>query len=855
VHRPHRRTAGLVTLALLGLAPPVAGQEPSVHDSVTLVPGPQFELHGVMRRPSLLLFGSNNRKLWVLPLTLPVADPATEGGGLVPTGAAVTGPDSGVLRFRDGTGGEWQFRPLVRSEPRDLPPLVPSRANRDVLLDMVSGKNPAGALVATPLAGAAGVPVIAGRLISLDDSPQLGAFRPSYGGQAGYLLGPLTQPDSASPDQVAPGTVIDTRELIARLVRSTPDRIDGSSVLRQRLFSIFVGDLNPRWPLWRWEAVRDSAGVVWRPLGRFPEMALADWNGAGPRALRPNLPDLANFGPRYPSQLTGMPAQLTVSRWLIGDLPWPTWDSAAHELQAALTDSVIALAVSRLPPSYSPEFARQLESALRARRDHLPEAARKFHGQLLAHAEVLGPTAGGVIGIDRTGRDTVAITFGSAGPRLYARKVTQDVRLFLQVGSDTVRVTGIQGKHPSLRIIASGAGGDDLIEVAPGAGGGLHLSDPERTFKVEPPGAAQRDRGSYPDPMGTDIWTNRLPRESGVSYRAVPWFEGSSGIGVVLGGGIVRTDWNGSARPYRSRMRLRAGYGTEADKGAVEFTSIFYFASTPLSTSLDLTATGLALVRFYGYGNETAAPGSTSYYRSIQNQYIAATGAALPFGEHAVGSAGLAFKQVETPFQPGHYISVAQPYGTPLFQQAGLTGGFSWDSRDVKGAPHRGVYFTLDAAWYPIVPDGTGPFGSIGGAISTYWTPTRGSRLTLAMRAAGKVTLGPYPVHEAAFVGGGTSVRGLPDSRYAGDASAYGNLDLRIRLARAVAVTTWDFGILGLADAGRVFLAGQTSKVWHPSFGGGLWLALLDRSLVANINVASGAGQGTFVRFGGGFIF
>ena len=32
-------------------------------------------------------------------------------------------------------------------------------------------------------------------------------------------------------------------------------------------------------------------------------------------------------------------------------------------------------------------------------------------------------------------------------------------------------------------------------------------------------------------------------------------------------------------------------------------------------------------------------------------------------------------------------------------------------------------------------------------------------------------------------------------------------------------------------------------------------MALLDRSLVANINVASGAGQGTFVRFGGGFIF
>jgi hypothetical protein len=841
VHCPHRGSAGLAILALLPLARPLTAQAPSTPDSVTLVPGARYRIEGVMSRPSLLIFGTNNRSLWLAPLTLPVADPASEGGGLSPMGIA-TGIDSGVVLFRDSTGAAWQFRPLTRTEPREIPAFVPRGVGRDLLPDLVSGRNPAGPLVAIPLARAASVAVLEGRLVALD-------------GQAGYLLANLPRPDSAPPEAIAPGTVIDMPGLMRRLSRVTPDRIDARAVLRQRLFSVFIGDLNPRWLLWRWEAVSDSAGIVWRPLGRFPEMALADWNGAGARALRPNLPDLVNFGPKYPSRLTGTPAQLTVSRWLIGDLPWVTWDSVAHELQAGLTDSAIAVAVSRLPPSWPGEFSRQLASALRARRDHLPEAAHELYGQMRAIAELLGSAGSDLVEVERTAPETMAVQIGSAQSRSFAGRETREVRVFLGRGDDTVRVSGGKGDRPALKIIAFGDGGGDLLQVAPGAEGGIHLSDSGRSFRVEPPGAAKPDRASYHDPLGTDIWTDRLPRESGVSYRPVAWFEGNSALGVVLGAGVVRTDWNGAARPYRSRMRLRAGYGTGANDGAVEFTSVFYYASTPLRTTLDLAATGLALVRFFGYGNETGAPGPSSYYRSIQNQYLAIPGVALPFGEHAEVRGGLAFKRVETPLQPGHYISVAQPYGTPLFGQAGLTGGLSWDSRDVKGAPHRGVYLTVDGAWYPIIKNGTGGFGDIGGALSTYWTPGRDSRLTVAMRAAGKLTIGPYPVHEAAFVGGATSVRGLPESRYAGDASVWGNLDLRIRLVRAVAVTRWDFGILLLGDVGRVFLAGQTSTVWHPSFGGGLWMALLDRSLVANVNVASGAGQGTFVRFGGGFVF
>ena len=34
------------------------------------------------------------------------------------------------------------------------------------------------------------------------------------------------------------------------------------------------------------------------------------------------------------------------------------------------------------------------------------------------------------------------------------------------------------------------------------------------------------------------------------------------------------------------------------------------------------------------------------------------------------------------------------------------------------------------------------------------------------------------------------------------------------------------YGVLALADVGRVFLEHESSSKWHPAAGGGLWVAL-----------------------------
>jgi hypothetical protein len=44
--------------------------------------------------------------------------------------------------------------------------------------------------------------------------------------------------------------------------------------------------------------------------------------------------------------------------------------------------------------------------------------------------------------------------------------------------------------------------------------------------------------------------------------------------------------------------------------------------------------------------------------------------------------------------------------------------------------------------------------------------------------------------------------------------------------------------VMGLADAGRVYLEGESSDIWHTGFGGGVWFAWLGGAKVLSLAVA-----------------
>ena len=63
-------------------------------------------------------------------------------------------------------------------------------------------------------------------------------------------------------------------------------------------------------------------------------------------------------------------------------VPPAAWESTAAALRRSLDDGAISAAVGRMPREYALVSAARLTTTLRLRRDHLPDAARRFRQHL-----------------------------------------------------------------------------------------------------------------------------------------------------------------------------------------------------------------------------------------------------------------------------------------------------------------------------------------------------------------------------------------------------------------------------------------------------------------------------------------
>ena len=160
----------------------------------------------------------------------------------------------------------------------------------------------------------------------------------------------------------------------------------------------------------------------------------------------------------------------------------------------------------------------------------------------------------------------------------------------------------------------------------------------------------------------------------------------------------------------------------------------------------------------------------------------------------------------------------------------------------------------VDGAVYPELGQVEEVVGLVHGSATWFAAVPVLSSPVLALRAGGKHTFGRTPYHEAAYVGGGNTVRGFARQRYGGESSVYGNAELRIPIARLRILVPGNLGIFGLADTGRVYLDGESSETWHTGVGGGLWFAVLNAENTVSLSVAT-SDEGTAIYMVSGLAF
>jgi hypothetical protein len=773
-----------------------------------------------------------------------VLDLAGYAGGLRPVGTG-GGRQTTSLHFETTDGRKFSFRSVEKDAIRVLPADLQTSSIGHIWQDEVSAFFPGGSLMVPTLSGAAGVPSLEPRIFVMPDDPALGKYRAQFAG----MLGTLEQWPTAPYDGA--NEVITTDSLMGRVLQNPAERVDSRAFLKARLLDLYIGDSDRGATQWLWLRRETGGRIAWQAFPVDRDYAFASYGGLMVDLIRRHYPKLVKFDGTY-SDLYGLTIRSDrLDRRLLGELDWSAWDAEAHALAAQLTDSLIDASVQRLPARYREIEGPRLAGLLRQRRNRLPQAAWQVYQMLARDAEVYGSDQNEVVTVTR-GPGTLQLSIQADNQPYYVRRFesrdTKEVRLFLGSGVDSVTVTGSGG--PGLRVI--GEGGRKVVSnVARHGWTAVYASQPVDT-ELQGSRSVAVDRKVYREPDFT--LSAPAPRESGKWWSYTPALQYNAEGGALIG---VRTSfftYGFRRNPYSTRLDLSAGYGSDAGRFGGAATLDLRQENSEVHFIFSGRASGADVRNFYGLGNETQQVEANYFHKVYGDDYQLSAAVAWRMGRRLSGKVGPLLRYTSTDFSRGGAISTTRPYGSGEFGAVGGQLGLAYDSRDVAAAATRGAHVAVEGTVYPAAWDVQSAYGGVSGEASTYLTAPISLRPTLALRAGGEKVWGTYPYTGAAFVGGNRTVRGLTAYRYQGDASAYGNAELRLPLTRLKVLVPSRLGIFGLADVGRVWLNGESSNTWHSAFGGGISLSFLNPGNTFTAAVARGDGQ-TGLYLGSGFMF
>ncbi len=820
-------------------------------DFVTVIAGEDYEASGFYR----LFAGAGYRDLWTTPIRVPVADLAALGGGL--TARRVGGGMTTRTLHLDGEDGRRYVLRSVDKVPADLIGELVGTPLEEVLQDQMSSFHPSGAVVVARLLEAVDVLHVTPTLVVVPDDPRLGEFREDFAGMLALF--------EERPDDGPGGTagfagarqVVQTDRLFEIMEEQAGQRIQTTEFLRSRLVDLLVGDRDRSMNNHLWAGIdQPDGGTLWRPIPRDRDQAFVQFDGVLKKLARYYDRRLVAFGSDYPNVFGLTRNAWDIDRTFLVSLSRAEWDATVAHVQARLDDDVIDEAVRRMPSAHHAVIGERLAEQIRARRDELQQASEELYRVVFESADVHLTDQDEVVTVRRIGDGSLEVLSEMDGEttfqRTFAPDETREVRLYLHGGDDVGQIVGGGPEDIQLRMIGGG-GRDDFIDasgtrgvanliydggdgttISAGRGTRVHDETPQRKY-------------SWGEAEGVLDWGTLTVPE--------PRFGYDEDRGLVLVAGVKFRRYGFLKDPYSRRLQVRAGYAFGSRQPIVDYRH--FFRDSFLGTDVLLRArwSGLEVMNYYGLGNESTEAATTTFQKARYQSLVLSAGFSLGNGETRTLTLApvLEVSRSDTTTTES-FVGMTRPYGSGGFEKVGMQVDFLLDGRDVTGAPSRGYLVEGGGRLFPRIIDVEEVYGEVHATASGYLSPSGGNP-TLAVRVGGKRLWGTYPFSDAAFLGGSGSVRGVREQRYAGDASAFGSAELRVKVARLWLWFPSDVGVFALGDMGRVFLAGEESDTWHRAFGGGIWVAPIRRTGTIQLSAAKTTAGEMRIYAGLGFAF
>lgn len=409
-------------------------------DSVTTTAGRTYPA-GRLRR---LFAGDLNRHLWQVPVRLPVLDLDSVAGGLHPK-EIVGGKQTVGLRFTGRDGLEYDFRPVVK-QALMLPERLRDGPIGDLFEDQMAAQLPFSAVVVGSLQEALEITAPRALPVVMPNDPRLGQYRAMFAGRVGLFAVHADERSGGRPG-FAGYTRIVGSDAAFDTVRADPaSAFDAAMFLRIRLVDFLVGDWDRHPGQWRWGRRLVDGRTMWRPIPEDRDWALAHIDGVTSGLARVFFPSYVGFSETFPPITRLARSAREIDRAVLSRLERAAFVSAARDVQAALTDSVIEAAVAQLPAPIVALERERLVGGIRARRLALVEYVETYYRHVARDIDVHAyANSRDVAEFTRLSPETVRLRVRSGGrdgriafERVIDGRDTRSVRLFVHPPEDEV---------------------------------------------------------------------------------------------------------------------------------------------------------------------------------------------------------------------------------------------------------------------------------------------------------------------------------------------------------------------------------------------------------------------------------
>ncbi len=822
---------------------------------ITITPGAEYEAGWFY----CLFFGKHWRDVWTQPVKVEILNLNKFAGGLTPIKRG-GGFQTKSLRLKGKDGHIWKFRSMEKDPSKILPENLRESIVADVFKDQISSANPMAALVVAPILDSVGVLQARPYLVYMPDDKKLGTFQTEFGGMLGMIE---IHPDVDKEEGIHFENADDVKgtiKLFKRLLKKRSEKIDSKEYLKARLIDIFIGDWDRHTDQWKWALYKKNGKKFWEPIPRDRDQAFAKWDGLGPSIAEYFVPQFVHFGFTYPNVRDITWSGRYIDRRHLTELTKPQWDSVTAFVQNRLTDNVIDNAVSKLPPEDYPLAANEIASKLKSRRNLLKKISNDYYNLINNVVDINCTDKDELVNIERTSDNLTEVTVikrkkkETLYHKVFDNKITNEIRIYLEGGDDKAIVKGDVSSSPLIRVIG-GKGKDTLIDNSIVRGYFLSfipIPDAENKTKFYDGGkktiVKKNKSTSYCNNKVTEPKTDLerfepKQKDRGYDLWNFPLLNLNSDDGLVLGGQSIYYKYNFRAVPYDYKISLSATYATEPNNYSLHLKTYFNTLIKNTTLNVNIIRTGLHFTKYHGYGNETSFSkklDEINFYR-LEEELLKIT-PMLYFNlfNKAMSGIGISYEYSNINLTNNSLLleTKRDNYGLGKLKLVGTHLLFNIDTRDNITNPYKGIFLNIKGSLYPKLLDVKETFYKLEFDARTYFKTKIITDNIFAFRIGGGKLWNDYPFSKSIVLGGENNLRGFSRERFSGDASLFAQAEIRTYLVPIKYGLPGKFGIHFFGETGRVFTENDNSKKWHLSYGGGVWLSLIDRMVSLSFDMA-----------------